>query len=149
MNAVDPGTAAVAEGLFAGAGEQAHLLGTLCRGCGAHYFPRSLSCRNPRCEDKHLEQIALSRRGRLYSYTVQHYRPPPLFRREPWKPYALGVIELPENIRVIALLADVEFEALCIDLPMELTVIPLYHDEQGRAVLTYAFRPQASQDSAS
>ena len=134
-------TIAVAEGLFAGAGEEAQLLGTRCRGCGSHYFPRALSCRNPRCEDKQLDNLPLSRRGRLYSYTLQHYRPPAIFRCEPWAPYVLGVIELPEQLRVFAMLVSVELSELAIDLPMELTLVPLYSDEQGRAVITYAFKP--------
>jgi uncharacterized OB-fold protein len=135
---------AVAEGLFVGIGEEAHLLGTHCRSCGTYYFPRSLSCRNPYCKDKLLEHVPLSRHGRLYSYTCQHYRPPPVFRRDIWSPYALGVIELPEQIRIIAMLAEVEFPALSVNLAMELILVPLYQDEQGRAVTTYAFRPRTS-----
>ena len=37
----------VAEGLFQGVGADVRLIGTCCTSCGAHYFPKSLSCRNP------------------------------------------------------------------------------------------------------
>jgi uncharacterized OB-fold protein len=144
MAIMDQNSLAVAEGLFAGMEGDAHLIGSRCLGCGSYYFPQSLSCRNPRCEDKRLESIPLSRQGRLYSFTVQHYRPPALFRWEHWAPYALGVIELPEGLRVMAMLAEIDLSALAIDMPMVLTLVPLYHNDEGHPVLTYAFKPEPS-----
>ena len=144
MTANDPRFFVVAKGLFEGVGDEAHLLGTRCSGCDTHYFPQSLSCRNPRCTEKRLEVTPLSRQGRLYSYTVQHYRPPPLFRCEPWAPHAVGVIELPERLRVMAMLAQIDLAALSIDMPMMLTVVPLYLDEAGHPISTYAFKPTAA-----
>ena len=57
--------------------------GRAAAGCGTHYFPKSLSCRNPQCDVKTVEEALLGRTGQLYSYTVQAYRPPALFRMEP------------------------------------------------------------------
>ena len=84
----------VADCLFNGSGATANLIGSRCRGCGTHYFPKSLSCRNPHCDTKDVEEVLLGRRGRLYSYTVQNYRPPALFRMEPWSPYIIGLVDL-------------------------------------------------------
>ena len=73
----------VAEDLFRWSGDDGGddvaLVGSRCRGCGSHYFPRSLSCRNPDCTDKSVDEVLFGRRGHLYSFTVQGYRPPPLF----------------------------------------------------------------------
>ena len=134
----------VAANLFSGSDEAAALIASRCKGCGSHYFPRSLSCRNPDCKDKEVVEALLSRRGRLYSYTVQGYRPPPLFRMDSWAPYAIGWVELPEGLRVMGMLTGIAFEDIRIDMALELTVEPLYRDEQGRDVVTYKFKPVAA-----
>lgn len=131
----------VAEGLFQWTGATAQLIGARCSGCGTHYFPNVLSCRNPHCPAKEVEQVQLSRRGRLYSYTLQAYRPPPLFRMEPWSPYVIGVVKLPEGLRIMGMLTDTPLADVHIDMEVELTVEPLYRDQKGRDVLTYKFRP--------
>ncbi|MDX6298707.1 MAG: uncharacterized protein QOI51_2564 [Nocardioidaceae bacterium] len=76
----------VAEDLFRWSGGGAALVGSRCRGCGSHYFPKCLSCRNPDCTDKAVDEVLLGRRGVLRSYAVQAYRPPALFRMEPSRP---------------------------------------------------------------
>ena len=133
----------VAQGLFQGEGPAARLIGTRCASCGSHYFPKSLSCRNPACRDKQIGAVLLSPRGTLYSYTVQSYRPPPLFRMEPWAPYALGLVELPEGLRVMGMLSGCALTDIHIGMAVELTVEPLYRNEQGQDVMTYKFKPAA------
>jgi uncharacterized OB-fold protein len=90
---------------------------------------------------KVVEQALLGRRGELYSYTVQHYRPPALFRIDDWAPYAIGLVALPEGLKVMARLAGVELDALEIGTTVELVLEPLYRDESGHDVLTYAYAP--------
>lgn len=131
----------VAEGLFRLTNDGAALVGSQCTGCGMRYFPKSLSCRNPQCEAKSVEETLLSRCGHLYSYTVQAYRPPALFRMEPWEPYAIGLVELPEGLRVMGMLTDCDHNDIEIDMPLEVVVEPLYRDESGQDVLTYKFSP--------
>lgn len=86
----------------------------------------------------------LSRRGSLYSYTIQRYRPPPPFACEPWAPYALGLVHLPEGVRVMGMLTGVALDAIRIDMPVELVSEALYQDAQGQSVLTYKFAPVAA-----
>ena len=138
----------VADGLFAGTGTQTRLIGTRCTSCGALYFPTALSCRNPLCRDKRIEPARFGERGTLYSYTVQSYRPPPLFRMDDWAPYAIGLVELPEGIRVMGMLTGVALDQIRIGMALALTTEPLYTDEQGRAVLTYKFRPAPAEGDA-
>jgi uncharacterized protein len=117
------------------------LLGSLCQGCATHYFPRAVSCRNPECEDKILTDAELGRTGSLYSWTVQHYRPPALFRADDWQPSALGLVEVPEGLRVLALLTGAPAGEIAIGSPLRLTTVPLYADDDGRPVVTYAYAP--------
>lgn len=134
-------TVPVAAGLFEGTGAAARLLGTRCAACGTLYFPRAPACRNPACTDGELQDVRLPRDGRLYSYTVQAYRPPPLFRMDAWAPYALGLIDLPGGLRVMGMLAGYPPQDLHIGMPVTLGTGALYRDEQGRDVLTYQFCP--------
>ena len=131
----------VAEGLFEWSGSKASLIGTRCASCGTHYFPKSLSCRNPNCKDKKVEDALLGPTGKLYSYTVQEYQPPPLFKMDSWAPYAIGLVELPQGLRVLGMLTGCRSDQIRIGMDVELTVEPLYRDDQERDVLTYKFKP--------
>jgi uncharacterized OB-fold protein len=134
-------TTPVVDGLFQGQGGSTRLLASRCRGCGSVYFPRSLSCRHPHCADKHPQDILLGPRGTLYSVTVQTYRPPALFVMDDWKPYALGLVDLPEGIRVMAMLCGRSPQDWRIGEAVALTTGALSRDTQGREVLTYQFQP--------
>ncbi|MGQ0624684.1 MAG: Zn-ribbon domain-containing OB-fold protein [Sporichthyaceae bacterium] len=117
------------------------LVGSRCAGCDSYYFPKALSCRNPACEDKRVSDALMGRQGVLYSFTIQGYQPPPLFRMDPWEPYALALIELPEGIRVLGMLTGVDLADVQIGMPLRLVVEPLHRDESGREVLTYKYAP--------
>ena len=133
----------VAEGLFRSSDESVALIGSRCAGCGTHYFPRSLSCRNPACSDKRVADVEFGAEGRLWSYTRQSYRPPPLFRMDDWESYVLGLVELPEGIRVLAMITGVDPDDLAIDMPLALATRALYTDDSGVDVLTYTYVPAA------
>ena len=138
----------VAANLFQGEGRETRLIGSRCRSCGTHYFPKSLGCRNPQCRDKAIEDALLGPHGTLYSYTVQIYRPPALFRMEPFAPYAIGMVELEQGLRVMGMLTGCASDALRIGMALELTVETLYRDEQGRDVSTYKFQPAMHREIA-
>jgi uncharacterized OB-fold protein len=135
------GSIPVADNLFHWTDGKSGLVGSHCKSCGAHYFPKCLSCRNPACIKKELTDVVFGQRGRLYSYTIQAYKPPPLFRMEPWSPYAIGLVELSEGLRVMGILTGCELLAIRIDMEVELCVEPLFRNEFGHDVLTYKFRP--------
>lgn len=91
--------------------------------------------------------VELPSRGMLWSYTIQRFEPksPPYRGIEPFEPFALGYVELPNALIVASRLTEVRFDALCLGLPMELTTTAIRTDPDGCVVLTYAFRP--AQDS--
>jgi uncharacterized OB-fold protein len=131
----------VAEGLFQFGDAPPSLLGTRCKGCATLYFPRSLGCRNPRCPQKQIEDASFGQAGTLYSHTVQAYRPPPLFQMDNWAPYPIGLIDLPEGLRVLAMITGCAPSELRIGMPMTLCTRVLFVDTRGCEVLTYAYRP--------
>lgn len=131
----------VVDGLFDVQGGAPALVGAKCARCGTHYFPRRARCSNPLCAGAAAEPVRLSPHGTLYSYSVQAYRPPPLFGMEPWAPYAIGLVDLPEGVRVMAMLTGATPDSHRIGSLMELRLEPLRVDAEGREVLTWKFAP--------
>ena len=88
------------------------------------------------------EAYPLKRRGTLWSYTVQRYRPksPSYMGPEAFRPWAVGYVELPGETIVEARLANVDLEAIRIGMALELTQVPLDPDA-AESVLVHAFQP--------
>lgn len=133
-----PSAVPVVEGLFEAEAGVPRLNGSRCVGCGAVYFPASSNCRNPECHDPHVAPALIGGRGELYSYTVQNYRPPPLFQMEPWAPYAIGLVDLADGLRVMAMLS-VPVEDIHIGMPVRLAVRTLFNTNESGEVTTHVF----------
>jgi len=124
----EPGSVVAVEGWFT-TGDAPHLIGSRCAACGTFTFPpETFSCRNPRCDGVVLEKVALNRRGRVWSFAVNHYAaPPPAVNPDPFEPYAVAAVELmEERIVVLGQVArGVPFDSLRIGREMELVVEPI------------------------
>ncbi|MCA9574689.1 MAG: OB-fold domain-containing protein [Myxococcales bacterium] len=115
------------------------LTGTRCTACKTVFFPReTVACRNPACRSTSFDEYALSRRGKLWSYTTAHYQPPPPYiAPDPFVPYSIAVVELEaEQMTVLGQVpASVPAESLVVGMEMELVVEKLYEDEQNEYVV--------------
>jgi uncharacterized OB-fold protein len=131
----------VIEGLFTWPSDNPQLIGTRCLSCNSYYFPKKQSCNNPNCRGKEVQEVLLSTEGKLWSYTLMRYQPVPPFRAEQKPPYAVGLVELTEGIRVLGFVTDCEFKELAIGMEMKLIVEILYRNEEGQEVVTWKFRP--------
>jgi len=116
-----------------------YLTGSRCILCQAVFFPPQSVC--PRCTGQDITDTALSRKGKLYTYTEVFQKPPDY---EGPVPYLIGRVLLPEGVFVLAQL-DAQKEDLRIDLEMELFVESIYRDEDGGDVWAYKFRPAGRQ----
>jgi uncharacterized OB-fold protein len=123
----------VREGLFTDS-DTPTLLGSRCTVCGRTHFPRTDAC--PYCAAEETEPVELSRRGTLWAWTAVT-APPPGYKGE--VPYGVGIVELPEGVRVIGRLTETDPGALSEGQAMELRVVPLHRDDEGNDVVTYAF----------
>jgi len=85
----------------------------------------------------------LSRRGKLFTFTVNHYQPPPPYHPpDPFVPYATGVVELPEGLMIQGMIAPgYDEKSLKVGMEMELIIDKLYEDEEGSEVLSWKFKP--------
>jgi uncharacterized OB-fold protein len=135
----------VVEGLFREEDDgSARLQGGRCPRCGASFFPKQWSfCRNPACAGTELDDVELSTRGVLWSFTDNRYAPPPPYpAREPFEPYGVAAVELDAEQMIVLgqLVSGTDVDTLRVGQRMELAVEPLYEtDEAVRTV--WKWRP--------
>ena len=124
---------AIAEGLFTDE-TQPRLLGGRERETGRVVFP---------CPPGNAcDPVPLAREGRLWSYTVQRYRPktPPYIGPEAFLPWIVAYVELPGEVIVEARLVGVAFDAVDIGMPVRLVQVPL-DPEAAEPLAIPAFAP--------
>jgi len=120
----------------------ARLMSARCKSCSTYFFPRYHEQHRPECPRSEIDNVLLSKEGKLTSYTIQHYMPPPPFRTDAEiTPFAIGLVEFPEEIQVVGIISDCSFDQLTIGMDMETTTFALYWNEEGQKVVTWAFRP--------
>lgn len=129
---------AIRDNCLTGLEPGARLLAHQCPSCKQVFYPRNAElCLQ--CLHETLDDIELSREGKLYSFTrsevpSRHLKPP----------YVCGFVELPEGIRVFAPMhPDSEQAHLHTGLPVELVVGEVWRTEQ-EAVIGYHFKPLAN-----
>ncbi|MCW2755575.1 MAG: hypothetical protein JWQ32_2986 [Marmoricola sp.] len=126
------------EGWFT-TGEAPALIGSRCTTCSTVFFPRTEGfCRNPTCDGEEFSDTELSRRGRVWSYTDAQYQPPAPYipATDPYVPFALAAVELPEGIVVLGQVADgFTVNDIKVGDEMELVVETLFVDETGERTI--------------
>jgi uncharacterized protein len=126
-----PAVTPVREGLFTV--EPPALIGGGCRACGTLRFPAADVC--PACQSDDCAQVALSTTGTVFTFTVVHMEPPGYLGEAP---YAYGVVELPEGLRVTTTLLADDLGEIAIGDRCMFELITL-----GDAVQSFAYRVQA------
>lgn len=123
----------IAEGLFT-AETPPRLIGGRDRATGRIVFPCPAS--------PAFEPVPLARRGVLWSWTVQRYRPksPPYAGPEAFTPWVVAYVELPGETIVEARLVGVAFDAIRIGMAVELTQVAL-DPAAAEPLLIPAFAP--------
>jgi uncharacterized OB-fold protein len=130
------------DGLFRETSGGLRLCGSKCSGCGSAYFPKDVVCHNPDCDAPDLAEVEFGPRGKVWSYAIQNYQPPPpVVTTEPYAPYAMGVVDLDDGLRVMGRIdvedpMDVEVGAV-----VELVVCAIGTDDDGNEIVTWMFRP--------
>ncbi|MET7722725.1 bifunctional MaoC family dehydratase N-terminal/OB-fold nucleic acid binding domain-containing protein [Streptomyces mirabilis] len=85
-----------------------------CGGCGTLRFPWLPGC--GACGSPEWDTVEASGEGTVYSYVVMHHPPFPAF--DP--PYAVGLIELAEGVRIVSNVIGVPYDKVRIGMPVRL-----------------------------
>jgi len=134
------------EGWFT-TGDEPRLLGMRDPQSGSYFFPKDVAIsRAPGHADAELEDVALSRRGTLWSYTTNHYQPPlPYESPDPFEPYTVVGVELQDERMVILGQLAPGFDAASLEVgqDMELVIDTLSEDDENE-YLVWKWKPVAS-----
>lgn len=90
------------------------LMGVRCSRCKRVMVPPRSVC--PHCRNSNMAWTELSDKGRLVTYTVIHF-PPSQFQA--LAPYAIGIVELDEGVRLPGMIKNVRFENLRIGMELQ------------------------------
>jgi uncharacterized protein len=96
------------------------LRGSRCAGCAVTVYPAETAC--PRC-GRATSPAALSTVGDLWTWTVQRFAPkspPYVAPPEGFRPFALGYVELPEGVRIAAVLDTGDLDSIRIGMPVRI-----------------------------
>jgi uncharacterized OB-fold protein len=96
---------------------------TRCTGCGKAFFPPRLVC--DKCGARDFETFTLGTTGKLATFTIIR-TPAAQFSGE--APFALGIVDMEEGVRLMAQVADVAFDELKVGMPVKLEFRQLYSD---------------------
>lgn len=100
------------------------LTGSRCGDCGTVAFPSAGSCQN--CGRQSMAPLVLSSHGTVWGFTVQRFAPksPPYVVPEGgFVAFAVGYVELPEGVKVEAVLDCTDFAELDGDAAVTLVAV--------------------------
>lgn len=129
---------AAVEGWFT-LGDEPALLASRGAETGSYFFPKNLAfSRNPAAPAEELTEVELSRRGRVWSWTTNHYQPPaPYVAADPFVPYTVVAVELVEERMVVLgpLVPSADPSMLTVGAEVELTLGTLFEDDDTEYVI--------------
>jgi uncharacterized OB-fold protein len=136
------------DGWFTIDDDQPALLGSRCTSCGTYSFPRqTYFCANPACTGREFDEVELSRRGTLWSYTNNSYQPPPPYVpvSDPFEPFAIAAVELATEQLVVLgqVVTGVGVADLQVGTEMELVLDTLFEDDDNDFVV-WKWQPTTS-----
>jgi uncharacterized protein len=114
------------------------LLGGFSPSSGRTHFPRLPACPYTGADD--VEEVELPTSGTLWGWTGVTARPPGY---DGEMPFGFGIVELTDGLRVITRITESDPTALSFGQAMHLVPEALQTDDDGTAVITYAFAPGA------
>ncbi len=105
-----------------------------CQKCGKVYFPKRLVCAE--CGGRDFETVKLSREGKLITYTVIHVAPKKFGDQVP---YAVGIVELKDQVRMLCQIADCNPKNLQTGMPVKIEFRRIA--EEGKAgIINYGYK---------
>jgi len=109
-----------------------------CKNCGLVVFPPRLVC--PRCKGRDFEKVKLAETGKVYTFTIIRV-PPQQFVDQ--APYAVGIVELDDGVKLTGQIVDFHFDDLKIGKRVRIEFRKIYEEgEAGIICYGYKFVPE-------
>ena len=110
--------------------------GIKCKKCGYVNYPPSIRKICIRCGDREFDRVVLSRKGKVHTYCISLYVPPPLKSPQP-----IIIADLDDGNRYRALGTEIRSEEdIYVEMPVELVLRNII-GEDGLGVYGNVFRP--------
>jgi uncharacterized OB-fold protein len=114
-----------------------NLIAMKCNNCGNIYFPQRTVC--PICHRDSIgkmEEVQLSGKGKVYSYSIIHTGQD-AFKYQ--SPYVIAIIELEEGPRITGQIVDCDPEIVEIGMPVK-SVFRRIREQSKEGVIHYGFK---------
>jgi hypothetical protein len=109
-----------------------------CKGCGAVFFPPRVVC--PQCGSREFGKTRLAGSGKLLTYTIIRVAPRQF---EDQAPYAVGIAELDDGVRLTAQVVDCDFSELAVGMRVTIEFRRISEEgEAGAIYYGYKFVPE-------
>ena len=109
-----------------------------CKKCGTICFPPRLIC--SKCKTREFETTMLADKGKVISYTIIRV-PPQQFADQ--APYAVGIVELEDEIKLTGQIVDCDFKDLKTGMKVKIEFRKIFQDgESGILCYGYKFIPE-------
>jgi len=116
------------------------LIGSKCKSCGEVFFPKKEKNWCIHCNKTDLEEITLSRKGKIVTFSVVLQQPGGGFYKGD-VPYSYGCVKLDDGLIIETLFSADDLDSLKVGMDVELVIEKLYQDEDGNEVETFKFQP--------
>ncbi len=116
--------------------QQHKLIAAKCLKCGKTHLPPRPVCDN--CLSQEFEWVNLTGEGRLLTYTVIHVAPQQF---EALVPYAVGIVQLEEGLKIPGMINGVTHEQLKIGMHLKLDFGSCSTQQHWPKWPRYCFRP--------
>ncbi|HEV8295946.1 MAG TPA: OB-fold domain-containing protein [Acidimicrobiales bacterium] len=125
-------------GMFTMDADDPHLIGGRSAN-GSYFFPKDLAGTDPTSAVGELEEVQLSNRGKVWSYTNSAYPPPAPFvvTTEPFVPVVIAAVELPVEKMVVLgqVVPGYTTADLHVGMDVHLVLDTLYEDDDNEYVV--------------
>jgi uncharacterized OB-fold protein len=109
-----------------------------CKKCGFVSFPPRLIC--PQCQNREFEEAKLAEKGKILTFTIIRV-PPKQFVDQ--APYAVGIVELDDGVKLTGQIVDCDFEDLKIGQRVKIEFRKIFNEgEAGILCYGYKFVPE-------
>jgi len=105
-----------------------------CSACGVISFPPRDIC--PGCRSKEFTSVNLKGEGTLVTFTVVRVASD-IFARQ--TPFAVGIVELADGVRITTQIADVDVDTLTVGQPVKIVFRKIQEDGNA-GILCYGYK---------